>query len=126
VNNVDFENRIITVKAAYVKNGESRSVPMNEVLIATLRACSMEVSTPHAPVFCYRPGVPFRGLHTAFTRAVRQAGIADVTFHDLRHTFASRLVMAGVDLTTVKELMGHKTEVADFFQGIENAVCLIL
>jgi site-specific recombinase XerD len=41
--------------------------------------------------------------------AVRQAKLEDFTGHDLRHTFASRLVMAGVDIRTVQELMGHKS-----------------
>ena len=54
-------------------------------------------------------GTPCRNFRTAFERAVHKAGIVDFTFHDLRHTFASRLVMAGVDLPTVQALLGHKT-----------------
>jgi integrase len=97
----------MTVRAAYAKNGKSRSVPMNEVLTATLQAVRMSISAD-GPVFRTHTGKPYRSFRMAFTRAVRQAGITDFTFHDLRYTFASRLVMSGVDLPTVQTLMGDK------------------
>jgi integrase len=102
---VDFEQGLITVRAAYAKNGESRSVPMNAMLTRTLEAVTIKTADA---VFCKKDGKPYRDFRTAFERAVMRADIPDFTFHDLRHTFASRLVMAGVDLPTVKELMGHK------------------
>ena len=98
---------LTTYQAAYAKNGESRSVPMNDVLTTTLEEVRI-TSTATGSVFCSRKGAPYRSFRTAFERAVRRVVIPDFTFHDLRHTFASRLVMSGVDLPTVKVLMGHK------------------
>lgn len=104
---IDFRRHMITVRATYAKNGESRVIPMNGVLTDTLRTSRIKADKSDH-VFCSRQGTPYRSFRTAFERAVREAGIEDFTFNDLRHTFASRLVMAGVDLPTVQELMGHK------------------
>jgi integrase len=105
--NADFQSRRITVKAAYAKNGEACSVPMTSLLTETLKTIRID-GAPAAPVFRARDGSRYRDISTAFATAVQRAGITDFKFHDLRHTFASRLVMAGVDLATVKALMGHK------------------
>jgi len=51
---------------------------------------------------------PYQEVKRSFVTALTRAGIVDFHFHDLRHTFASQLIMAGVDLVAVKELLGHK------------------
>jgi integrase len=104
---VDFRQRVITVQAAYAKNGEARSVPMNDVLTAVLKATRINAAVDGV-VFCNCYGTPYKSFRSAFEKAVEKAELADFTFHDLRHTFASRLVMSRVDLPTVKELLGHK------------------
>jgi site-specific recombinase XerD len=54
-------------------------------------------------------GKTLKDIKRSFKTALRRAGIKDFHFHDLRHTFASHLVMAGVELTTVSKLLGHKS-----------------
>ncbi len=72
---------------------------------------SAEIRPAGCPLSVFRPGAckPYKSITKSFKAACRRVGIADFRFHDLRHTFASHLVMAGVDLTTVSKLMGHKS-----------------
>jgi integrase len=86
---VDFSHRVITVRAAYVKNGERRRIPMNDVLTATLQTVKMEISEGDT-VFRTPQGRRYRNFRTAFEQAVQRAGLMDFTFHDLRHILASR------------------------------------
>ncbi len=89
------------------KNGERREIPINATLRATLEAIPHGLESKY--VFVDRNGNPFKDVKRSFRTACRREGISDFRFHDLRHTFASHLVMGGVDITTVKELLGHKT-----------------
>ena len=59
-------------------------------------------------MFWWQAGGPLKSISRPFKNDIRQAGIKEFTFHDLRHTFASKLVMKGASLKAVQELLGHK------------------
>jgi integrase len=59
----------------------------------------------------YVTGKPFVDLKAGFALACQKAGLTGVSWHTLRHTFATRLLDRGVDIMTVKELLGHSTVV---------------
>ena len=89
------------------KNNEKREVPINSTTRDILYRLKKHPESPY--VFHRDDGRPYVYVVKSFRRALRTAGITDFRFHDLRHTFASQLVMSGIELYTVKELLGHKT-----------------
>ncbi len=104
---VDLEDGYIYVKET--KNNESRAIPINHTLIDTLLKQKRDSNSEY--IFTTHKGKPYisdSAWKKAWMAALRRSGIEKCRFHDLRHSFASRLVMAGVDISTVPELMGHK------------------
>jgi integrase len=95
------------IRVLHTKNGERREIPMSHTLRETLQQFPRRLGSDR--VFPGQVGRGRVGIRGRFLRALRDAGIEGLVWHDLRHTFASYLVMAGVNLTSVKELMGHKT-----------------
>jgi len=97
---VDSERRQLYLPKT--KNGDPRDVPLNGTALAALK----KLRASSKGEFVFPDAESPRGW---FLGAVDRAGLKDYTWHCNRHTFASRLVMAGVDLHTVGELLGHRT-----------------
>jgi site-specific recombinase XerD len=104
---VDIERRMIFLPKT--KSRKPRHIPLNAVAVAAFERLKVKVQGKQTPVFPNADGEPVSGPRGWFEEAVTRAKLADYTWHCNRHTFISRLVMAGVDLRTVAELAGHAT-----------------
>lgn len=123
---VDLTRR--TVMLFHSKNGERRTIPMNQTVLSLMKAKKEEAHSTKQPadnviplkaghsndlVFRSKTGTAIEGGHLrrSFRLALKKSAIEDFHFHDLRHTFATRLVQAGIELYKVQRLLGHKSPI---------------
>jgi len=104
---IDFQDQSILVEKT--KSGRSRTIPINPLLFKELQ--KLRSDNGQSPYVFPNPetGKPLTTVKTSFTGACRRAGIEGLRFHDLRHTFGSRLVQKGTDIETVRSLLGHSS-----------------
>ena len=124
--NVDLLNNFLTITGSKAKSGKARHVPLNQTAKSTFEKWLADVQQHSAEndynekaignnnvakangyVFEGENGNHLLDFKKAWGNLLDEASISNFRFHDLRHHFASKLVMAGVDLNTVRELLGH-------------------
>jgi integrase len=103
---VNLEKSLLTVFAE--KTHKIRPVPINSEARRVLEFWTLGRKNEFV-FYNHETGKPFVDLKTGFALACRKADIEGVTWHTLRHTFASRLLDRGVDIVTVQQLLGHST-----------------
>jgi integrase len=106
---INLKTKWLTVAGKTSKNKQTRQIPLNIEAMHILESWRQQCGTATSATYVF-PGIADKPLTTITTswRSVRMlAELEDFHFHDLRHHFASRLVQSGVDLNSVRELLGH-------------------
>lgn len=101
---IDFRRQVIALAAEDSNNKKADTVPLNSEMIDLLR------ELPHEGRYVFGGEHPFQDVKTAFRTALRKADLpSEIRFHDLRHTFATRLARLGVDAATLMALLRHSS-----------------
>jgi integrase len=103
---VDFKNRTIQILRAKTESGK-RLIPLSSTAYSILIALPSPRDTQLVFPSDKKPGSRIVDVKKGFAKAIKLARIPHIRFHDLRHTFATRLARSNVDLVTLKELLGH-------------------
>lgn len=103
---INFERAVLTVRGDVAKSGQTRQIPLNVTALDLLKNWRKQNEGDEL-VFPSKEGKGFVTVKTVWKNLMLAAGINRFRWHDMRHDFASQLVMAGVDLNTVRELLGH-------------------
>ncbi|HAS6745985.1 TPA: tyrosine-type recombinase/integrase [Vibrio parahaemolyticus] len=102
---VSFPNRYLTIRSENAKSKKTRTLPLNDTVLNLLE--NWRAQNPDADYVFVANNQPVEFFQYPWQSLLKQAGIENFRFHDVRHHFASKLVMAGVDLNIVRELLGH-------------------
>lgn len=104
---VNLFRRTIIIQES--KSGKPRTLPLNQIAFDILEARSKIRNIRNDLVFVSNAGfkIDRHNLRRAFNIAIKKAGIHDFHFHDLRHTFATRLAQRGIDIYKISKLLGH-------------------
>jgi integrase len=104
---IDFTNAIITITGNVAKSGKTRHIPINTEAFDILKQWRKKKEFSQGLVFAGKNGKKQKSVKRAWAGILKLAKITKFRWHDLRHHFASKLVMASVDMNTVRELLGH-------------------
>lgn len=102
---VDLSRRLLRVSKSKTAQGEGREIPLTTRVFRLLE----DRQRPDGPVFLYRNHPIATSTKTAWRSTLKAAGIRHVRFHDLRHTFNTRMLEAGVLQEVRKSVMGHSS-----------------
>mgnify|MGYP001256878620 CR=1 FL=1 len=105
---INLERRALTVAGLSGKAKDTRHIPLNDDAYRALAGWIDDNGIDSGPLFLNKDGKPIHDVRSSWDTLLRDAKIEDFRFHDMRHHFASMLVMNGVDIYTVKTLLGHK------------------